>query len=152
MKKIVLILFVLSSLFLSWFTVSAQDIDISTLSDEQLITLLQSITNRLQSGETETTVESEPEPAEEPVEKPAAASTEDPVTEEKKFRIYENKKLILERIPDDRFIQKQDKSPEKEPGRKKKDDTGTDFDLETCPPGLFWDCTPERCLCISPNG
>ena len=137
MKKIVLILFVLSSLFLSWFTVSAQDIDISTLSDEQLITLLQSITNRLQSEETETTVESEPEPAEEPVEKPAAASTEDPVTEEKKFRIYENKKLIIGRMPDSMFVPRETGGGEEEgepETPEKKEET------PTCPPGATYDC------------
>lgn len=150
-KKFQIILLCLIFLLVSVFSVSAQDVNVDDLSNEQLMELLQAIMQKLEDGNSEKPLQTDPEGDETTVGSTIENASET-VAEAPRFQIYENKKLILERIPDDRFIQKQDKSPEKEPGSKKKDDTGTDFDLETCPPGLFWDCTPERCLCISPNG
>ena len=139
-KRILLFLILLAvTLPLYAVSVSAQDqnIDVDSLSNEQLLLLLQAIMQKLNADETESGV---------------AGIAQGP-----QYQIWENKKLMIERIPDDRFIQKPG-SPEKtaEPGGKENDDDSHgwvwDDDVESFPPGLFWHCDNVKCICISPNG
>ena len=131
--------------------------DVSQIdNNEQLLALMQAIMQKLEANEnggSAATPETE-SAVQELVVTLIPESIPESIIEEVQHEIYENKKLILERIPDDRFIQKPNGKHEKTPvpGTKDKGDEIWDDDVESCPPGLFWDCTPERCMCISPNG
>lgn len=92
---------------------AAQDINIDELDNEQLLILLQAITQKLTQGEAGSVPES-PEPTPE-----APAPTVGPViqqsaAEPEKFRIYENKKLIVGNMPAAYFVPKSDEGNEPE--------------------------------------
>ena len=95
-KGLLLIILVLleSSLFLFSGGVSAQDINVDSMSNEQLMLLLQAIMQKLEQTEA---ADEAVTPVPEIVSTPEAAG--------KIFNIYENKKLILERMPDWYFYQ-----------------------------------------------
>ena len=122
-RNILLILCVfLAILTVSAVSVSAQDIDVENMDKTELMQLLQAIMQKLEDGETEEV----PEPASiestdpEPTALPESEITE-AIAEAVNFHIYTNKKLTLERIPDDRFIQKDNgkKDPDKKTPHKK---------------------------------
>ena len=109
----------------------AQDADISNMDNAQLLQLLQAIMQKLEENETDDpTVVLLPESTTEPVIAPA------------RFQIYKNKKLILERIPDDRFIRKDSgqeeiNDPEKKDKEKEKEPPEEHYEGEPCGV-LFW--------------
>ena len=111
---------------------AAQEVDIDSMDNAQLMQLLQSIINKLETDEAE---EPAPEPAdpvpsdEEPEteitvpEVPEPASIQEAEAgEEPKITIYENKKLIIGRMPDSYFVPKDSGGGEKKdnPPSKKK--------------------------------
>lgn len=135
-KTTLLMLFVILAVFtFSFASVSAQDIDLSDMDNAQLIALLQAIMQQLEAEEPAETAEPFPVGTEVPVISVARFS------DGKLFKIYENKKLIIERIPDDRFIQKNDGHD-----TDNKKDTGTPTpgaptpDPHGCNPGCSWAC------------
>ena len=103
---ILILLAVLSLSALLAGTVAAQDVDVSTMSNEELMVLLKSIMQKLEQDTAADTEEQEPETAETPVPTsaptalPAAETAPEPV----KHSIYENKKLSREPLPDSWFI------------------------------------------------
>ena len=145
-KKSIIIIFILAITLLTVLpgSISAQDIDVESMDNAQLLRLLQVIMQQLEEGETEETDE------------PLPAGTAVPVisvarfSDGKLFTIYENKKLIIERIPDDLFIQKNDGNGDTD----KKKDTGTPTpDPHGCKPGCSYDCWTnifgrQECGCV----
>ena len=115
------LLAVLVMLMVSLVSVSAQEIDVNSMDNEQLTALLMQILYMLQQEE---------EPAADPA--PEAGSQETPVPvietdpEMMIFSVYDNKKLTVEALPAYMFIQPT-KPPEPEPqpesGSKPKQDT-----------------------------
>ena len=116
-------LFVLMLLVCTFFPVSAQEIDVENMSNEELMLLLQSIVLKLDNNEStkvpqENAAEIEVQQSDEAAVPTAEPKTSDSVdvpeatekpgaAEEKKtFEIYENKKLIIGRMPDSYFIRK----------------------------------------------
>ena len=87
------------------FTISAgvlaQDIDIDSMSNEQLGDLLMLILQRLEQGEKSAETPDAPELTGTPA--PAVDLLN--IAEAVKYRIYQNKKLIIEQIPGYYFIQ-----------------------------------------------
>ena len=152
MKRRNLFLFliaVLTMLFASIDSVSAQDLDVSDLSNEQLIQLLQAIMQKLDEDETEET--QEPEPAEpEPASAPVQETTPVPETEIPQFQLYLNKKLTLERIPDDRFIQKpkDDGNDDNHNGKKDKDTSKKFGDIRDCLDPCYSSCAYHDWVCM----
>ena len=89
-------------------SVSAQeDIDVDSMDNEQLTTLLLQILNKLQQEEAPA-VETDPESVKPASEEATAVPAADPETIEEIFQItiYDNKKLIVEALPEYMFIQK----------------------------------------------
>ena len=130
-KNIILIcIAVMALLTVLTGSISAQDIDVSNMDNAQLLQLLQAIMQKLEEEGAEETDE------------PLPAGTEVPIisvarfSDGKLFKIYENKKLIIERIPDDQFIQKTDN----------KENAGTPTpgvptpDPHGCTPGCSYEC------------
>ena len=112
-KRIFLIMLgILASLAVSFGSSYAQDIDISNMDNAQLMELLQAIMQKLEEESADkspdltivTTV-------------PAAEDLPESVAETNRFRIYENKKLVVERIPDWYFIRN---DPKEEPPAEEK--------------------------------
>ena len=105
----------LMMLILPVLCVSAQDVDLSNMDNAQLMMLLQAIMQKLEQGESDGEAVT---PVPEIVLTPEAAG--------KIFSIYENKKLILERMPDWYFnrgpntVEEEDDNPPDNPGKKKK--------------------------------
>ena len=109
MKKInlFLILLVISVLSISFGgTAAAQDVDVSTMSNEELMVLLQSIMQKLEQESAAETEDKDAEIVETSLPIPAIETPEATVSEEKAetFSIYENKKLVIGRMPDSWFI------------------------------------------------
>lgn len=135
MKKRVILLFLLiSAVFtVSVCSVSAQDIDIDNMNNEQLMGLLQAIMQKLESNETQPDAEQNvPEETGEPsaaVSSQIPESTPEPVKEKARFHIYETKKLIVGRLPDSMFIREK-------PGSEEDDEPAA----PTCPPGATYEC------------
>ena len=106
-KSFLLILFAVLILFGIFVgTAAAQNVDVSTMSNEELMVLLQSIMQKLeQDTETE---EKGSETAELPASaKDAAGSTKHVTKQEtKKYSVYKNKKLVIGRMPESWFIRK----------------------------------------------
>ena len=92
---------ILVLLMLSAGSAFSQDIDISAMDHEQLLRLLKQIMDKL---ENEDAPVSETPETPFPIMTPPADNTPGPGPEARIFRIYENKKLILERIPDSYFF------------------------------------------------
>ena len=120
MKRISILLFMSTVMFmLSFICVSAQQIDVDNMNNEQLTTLLLQILDKLQQEETPAadTAFNEKSP-DTPV--PTAALT--PVIESEPeamiFSVYEDKKLTVEALPAYMFIQPtQPPKPERDHGR-----------------------------------
>lgn len=100
-----------------------QDIDVSSMDNEQLTVLLQEILSKLDqkgSEKSETAVQT--------------GVSEDPAeTAMPKFSIWKNKKLIMEALPSYMFVQKATEEPDttNDPG-KKKDNTDNHYNGEPC--------------------
>lgn len=109
MKKVLFILlFIISVTAVFAGTGFAQDIDIENMDNEQLLILLQSIVQKLEQEETEAEPTAEPESGGSViviVGDPADNTGSDDAEEDlPKFQIYENKKLIISRMPDSYFV------------------------------------------------
>ena len=105
--RFLLILFmVLASLTVLAGTAAAQNVDVDTMSNEELMVLLQSIMQRLEQDMVTDTEEKEPETVETsiPISAEVGSGTRETDREPKKFSSYENKKLIIGRMPDSWFI------------------------------------------------
>ena len=124
------LLLILGLLMISAVSVSAQDIDVSTMDNAELLELLQAILNKLETEETEGTAEPLPEGTAVPVISVARFS------DGKLFTIYENKKLILERIPDSYFVQKDNGGD----GDKEEGPKPTTTPKSPCAPGCDYEC------------
>ncbi len=119
--RVLLILLILTVFTVSVLSVSAQDIDIDSMSNEQLMVLLQSIMQKLdQTEETDETDELTPAPVSAPESTPQPELNEDtlgpespagtmmPVSEPKAepdISIWKNKKLTVEALPGYMFVQ-----------------------------------------------
>ena len=158
MKKriFILIIIVLSAAaVLSFSSVSAQDVDLDSMTNEQLLILLQTITQMLEERHSaaETSEISEPDP----VGTPLAENDPETALKGKVFRIYDNKKLIIEGLPSYMFIRpvENEEEPEEPVPGKKKEGPG---DPGSCPAGTLcddydsyctWVLTPDgECLCM----
>ena len=132
--------------------VSAQDIDIESMDNAQLLQLLQVIMQKLESDGSEET--EEPLPAETPAAEVGVAM----IPGGKLFSIYENKKLMIEAIPGYMFIQKPgEETPEPKDKNKdsgKEDDShGWVTDEHGCEPGQQWVCDIYgACYCTWAKG
>lgn len=121
-KSFLLILFAVLILFGIFVgTAAAQNVDVSTMSNEELMVLLQSIMQKLEQDTETETEEKGSETAELPASAKDAAGSKKQVTkqETKKYSVYKNKKLVIGRMPDSWFIRKQ-------PGGGGDDDGGSD--------------------------
>ena len=81
-------------------TAAAQNVDVKSMSDEELMALLQSIMQKLEQEEPDVEAEETSVPS------PVPDDMTDVVTvpETRVFSIYENKKLVIGRMPDAWFI------------------------------------------------
>ncbi len=160
MKKrvfILIIAFLSAAAVLSFGSVSAQDTDLDSMTDEQLMTLLRAIMQKLEERQpsAETPEITEPDPAGTPL----AGNDPEAALKGKAFRIYDNKKLIIEGLPSYMFVRPEENEEEPEkpvPGKKKKEDPG---DPSSCPVGAQcvdddwycrWELSPDgecRCMC-----
>ncbi len=174
-NKVILIFLALAAFLTVFFGAAAQDADIDSMTNEQLMLLMQSIINKLEEKPEETpsptptavpTPTATPEPVPDAggsdekaelmalmqaiMEKLAAAETETepepvpdavpaPIEEVSGFKIYENKKLLREKIPDYYFVQPEEKKEKKEKDKK---------DGHKCPPDCPWSCFADFCGCI----
>ena len=129
---VVLLIFVIFTVFLT--AVSAQDID--NMDKEQLEALLQAITQKLQ--EYETNPEKEQSSDKEVQEFSATSPSPTPETKTVKFQIYDNKKLIIDRLPDSMFIRKETGGGEEE--KEDNSDSRTLEEIHHCPPGATYEC------------
>ena len=122
MKRLSILLFTITVvLMIIYVPISAQEIDVDSMNNEQLTTLLLQILNKLQQEE---------EPEAVTPETPAAADPE-AIDEVVQITIYENKKLTVEALPGYMFIQPT-KEPKPEP-KSEPENTNTDTheDLES---------------------
>ena len=144
-KPFMMLFMLLVTLMTFVVCVSAQDIDVDSMSNEQLMQLLQAIMQKLESNETVDGMESLPDDTEMPVIGVARFS------DRKLFTIYENKKLSIEAIPEYMFYQQPDDTTEPEKKEKKDDDShGWVTDEHGCEPGEHWICeTWGLCYCTS---
>ena len=146
-RSFILVFFVIMMILSAAFSVSGQDIDVSSMDNEELSVLLQQILSRLEQTGSAGAEASETDPSAAP-----AASSAAP--ERPKFSIWKNKKLIVEAMPGYMFVQKTTEEPDttsgpNKPGEtKKKDNTGDHYTGEPCGSGgatwwytgSFWEC------------
>ena len=128
LKKILLILSLcFLFVFLSVGFVKAQDVDVDSMSNEELMVLLQSIMRKLDQNESKEALPENAAKAELSESEDAAVPTAEPeaAVAEKTFEIYENKKLIIGRMPDSYFIRKDNGG-----GDDKDDDGGDGIDIK----------------------
>lgn len=153
-RRITRYLALLAALFiLSVSAVSAQEIDIDTMSDEQLMVLLVQITDRLglEMPQPKASDEVTPETTGTPYASEAAEPTSEPVY----FESWMNKKLVVGALPSYMFIQPtqepQEESTPGTPGKKHDNDGGSCPVGEPCRPGAnscFWNIWEGQCLCF----
>lgn len=151
-RRITRYLALLAALFIfSVSAVSAQEIDIDTMSDEQLMVLLVQITDRLglempqqKASDIETS---------EITGTPYAAAAET-TPEPEYFESWMNKKMVVGSLPAYMFIQPtqevQEESTPGTPGKKHDDDEGSCPVGELCKPGAnscTWYIWEGQCLC-----
>ena len=118
-RSICLILFLTFTILVSSIaSVSAQQIDVENMNNEQLTTLLLQILDKLQQEETPAAdTASEAKSSETPVPTATLAPVIEPEPEAMGFSVYENKKLTVEALPAYMFIRPtQPPKPEREPG------------------------------------
>ena len=109
---LILISFVILALFTILVgTAAAQnrDIDVDSMSNEEILALLQAIMQKLENDIETDSEKKESETFETAVLAPAETDTGKELSnrEPKKFSVYENKKLVVGRLPDYLFIRKQ---------------------------------------------
>ena len=134
--------------------VSAQEPDVDSMTNEELLLLLQSIMQKLEQDEPHS---SEPTPG------PVAVKETETEPEGRLFRTYDNKKLIVEALPEYMFIQPTEApKPEKKAPNKENNGGGSKDDHDDpgacppktpCKPGSDIYCnhyiTPEgKCVCM----
>lgn len=125
--------------------------DVDRISDPaQLNSLMQMILNKLNSdGNGDSTAESSE--AELPSQEPAAVIQPENTPEAAHYQVYDNKKMILERVPDDRFIPKPREEKDSQPGKKKENDkenNNNHYEGEPCTPdGATWSYYDGAWLC-----
>ena len=120
MKRMSILLFMSTVMFmLSFICVSAQQIDVDHMNNEQLTTLLLQILDKLQLEETQAAdTASEAKSSETPVPTAAPAPVIETEPETMTFSVYENKKLTVEALPAYMFIRPtQPPQPERDLGR-----------------------------------
>ena len=135
---VILILLAILAMLAVSFGASAQDIDVDSMSNEQLMGLLQMIMQKLHDDETAKPAET-PEVPEIPEEQAAEAVTEtkpEDTAEPESYQIYENKKMLREKLPDSYFVKPEKHSDDDKPDKNKKK-----HDDHNCPPGTSWGCT-----------
>ena len=161
-KRFVVILSLLITSAFFFMSVSAQDIDLDNMNDEQLMLLMQAISQKLQKNEESAeegsdTVTNEPsaadqaKDAEDTDQKTLQSSDPSGVSEKqvtraieaKKYRIYENKKLIIGRMPDSMFVPKRTGGGggEEEPVP---EDPKTPEEEHSCPGESTYGCYTDR--------
>ena len=166
-KRIFLIFFtVLVILAATIVSVSAQDIDVDSMDNEQLTALLLQILGKLQQDETPA-AETDPDISETPAStaEPVPAADLEAIEEIIQITIYDDKKLIIEKLPEYMFIQPTKPAKPEKPETPNKtnnnnDNHGTDDshgfvwdnDGEYCLPPYHWECDSDGCVCASPNG
>ena len=132
---LLILLIVLAMLKISVSSSFAQDVDISSMDNTQLMSLLQTIMQKLEN-------DAEGGSRNEELDQLKIEETSDRI-----FRIYENKKLIQERIPDYYFIQPQTIDEEypvpTDSGGKKDDFNCNDYCMD------HYFCDPGDPLCIA---
>lgn len=106
MKRISILFFLSAVMFmLSFICVSAQEIDVDSMDNEQLTTLLLQILDKLQQEETPAAdTVSEAKSSETPVPTATLAPVIETEPETMSFSVYENKKLTAEALPAYMFI------------------------------------------------
>lgn len=134
-------------------TASAQNIDVDDMDNEQLMLLLQAIMQKLEKDEVSDTDAQNTEGTETTVNVTTVSEDEKEIQTEiagpRKFKIYENKKLIIGHMPDSYFIRPNtdeeeiEESGDPTPGKKKKEEP-------ECDRGCYWD--PDRGRCVCPKG
>ncbi len=109
MKKsfFLIILIILAMSAGVFVSVWAQDIDVDSMDNEQLTTLLQQILNKLEQTEEEDPEETLPSPTATMI--PEAKP--EPSPEAMEFTIYKNKKLTVEALPGYMFVQPTKEGP-----------------------------------------
>ena len=172
-RMIVLLLAVILTMSaVSIASVSSQDIDIDNLDKEQLMFLMQAISQKLQeeesfAGEEANTAANDPsaaDPAKDAEDSDqktlqsrsgifsAAEKQVTQVKETKKYQVYENKKLVINRLPDSMFIRKPTGEDEPEPTP----DTRTLEEIHNCRPGQTYECYTDiftgEYICSCGNG
>ena len=98
---------VFSALCMCPGTAAAQDIDVDNMTNEQLTQLLQAIMQKLETNNAASPAEVPSVTVQENTESvptPETAETSGQSTEKRQFQIYENKKLVIGRMPDSYFI------------------------------------------------
>ena len=161
-KRLVVVFALLITSAFFVMSVSAQDINLDNMDDEQLMLLMQAISQRLQkkgvsAEEGSDTVTNEPPAADQAKgsddtdQKTLQSSDPSGVSEKqvtraidaKKYQIYENKKLIIGRMPDSMFVRKPtgDGGGEEEPVP---EDTETPEEEHSCPGESTYGCYTDR--------
>lgn len=177
MKKrtmIFLLAVILAMLAVSFAAVSAQDFDLDNMDDEQLMLLMQAISQKLQKNgasaeegsdtvTNESSAADQAKDAEDPDQETLQAQSntsgepEKQVTramEAKKYQIYENKKLIIGRMPDSMFVRK----PTGGGGEEEPEPEGpkTPEEEHNCLPGQTYECYTDiftgEYICSCGNG
>ena len=126
-NRVLLILFAIVLMFTIFTGIAAaQSVDVDSMSNEELMVLLQSIMRRLEQDTETTTDEKKPETDTISV---TVSTEKEPAIQEvsresQKHSIYKNKKLVIGRMPDSWFIRKQ-------PGGGGGDDEGGSEDTHT---------------------
>lgn len=157
MKKIVLFI-LLFLLTLTCFPASAQDIDVDNMSNEELLTLLQSIMQKMEQNSQSESVQETVVETEEPELVPLPAPTAEPevlpepedAVEKRSFAVYENKKLVIGKMPESYFIRiekgggEDDKSDD---GGGKPYDPKKDPSTNPEPGNCFWSAEQYRWIC-----
>ncbi len=157
-KRGSLLLFVILSVVfvLSFVPVSAQEADLGDMTNEQLLLLLQAIMQKLEQDEAAPEALETAAPG--PVSELPAVNDEQTAPKARLFRIYENKKLIVEALPSYIFVrpEEEDETPVIK-DKDKKDDHKEHEDDNSCPPpslckpGVYctYHITPEgKCVCM----
>ena len=131
-------------------TASAQNIDVDDMDNEQLMLLLQSIMQKLESDEAPDTDARNTEGTETTVNADTSSEDEKEILTEgagpRKFKIYENKKLIIGHMPDSYFVHPNTDEDEIDdnggptPGKKKREEPD-------CGRDCYWNHDLGRCSC-----
>lgn len=177
MKKrtmIFLLAVILAMLAVSFAAVSAQDFDLDNMDDEQLMLLMQAISQKLQKGgasaqEGSDMVKEDPSAADQAKDAEApdqkTQQTQPEISEvsdkqasraigAKKYQIYENKKLVISRMPDSMFVRK----PTGGGGEEEPEPEGpkTPEEEHNCLPGQTYECYTDiitgEYICSCGNG